>query len=85
MYMEAITPQKRFGCSWSRSGPGRMPWIIKATKIMAIDAFPGMPNVNRGMKEEVEAALLAASGAATPSIAPLPNRSGCLERRFSTA
>ena len=37
------------------------------------------------MKAAWAAELLAASGAATPSIAPLPNRSGSLETRFSTA
>ena len=30
-------------------------------------------------------ALFAVSGPATPAIAPLPNSSGCLEKRFSTA
>ena len=58
---------------------------MKATKIMAIVEFPGTPKVSSGMNEEVEAALFADSGAATPSIAPLPNSSGCLETLFSTA
>ena len=37
------------------------------------------------MKEPVAAALFAASGAATPSMAPLPKRSGCLLTFFSMA
>ena len=37
------------------------------------------------MKDEVAAALLALSGAATPSMAPRPNRSGVFEMRFSVA
>jgi len=44
---------------------------------MAIEALLGMPRVSRGMKEELEAALLADSGPATPSMAPFPNSSGC--------
>ena len=37
------------------------------------------------MNDDVAAALLAVSGAATPSMAPRPNRSGVFETRFSTA
>ena len=44
-----------------------------------------MPSVSSGMNDDVAAALLAVSGAATPSMAPRPNRSGVLETRFSTA
>ena len=36
----------------------------------------GMPRVSSGMKDDVAAALFAVSGAATPSTAPWPNRSG---------
>ena len=78
-------PPEQVGLLWSSRGPGRMPWIISATKIMAMEAFPGMPRVSSGMKELLAAALLADSGAATPSMAPWPNRSGCFETRFSTA
>ena len=48
-------------------------------------ALAGMPSVSRGMNAPPAAALLAASGPATPSIAPAPNRSGCRDARFSTA
>jgi hypothetical protein len=37
------------------------------------------------MKAAWAAALFAASGAAMPSMAPLPKRSGCFEMRFSAA
>ena len=43
-----------------------------------------MPSVSIGMKEVCAPALLAASGAATPSIAPLPKRSGVLDSFFSS-
>ncbi len=33
----------------------------------------------------LDPALLADSGPATPSMAPFPNFSGCLEKRFSTS
>src|SRR6202030_4130249 len=45
----------------------------------------GRPSASMGTKAPVEAALLADSGPATPANAPLPNSSGCLERRRSTA
>ena len=44
-----------------------------------------MPSVSSGTSTPVAAALLAASGPATPSIAPLPNSSGCFESFFSVA
>jgi hypothetical protein len=47
-------------------------------------ALDGMPSVSIGMNEVCAAALLAASGAATPSTAPLPNWLGVLESFFSS-
>ena len=44
-----------------------------------------MPSVSSGTSTPVAAALFAASGPATPSIAPLPNSSGCLVSFFSVA
>ena len=78
IYMDATSPQKRAGFSVTSMGPGRTPWISSAAKIIAIDAFPGIPNVSSGMNEPVAALLFAASGAATPSMPPFPKRSGCL-------
>jgi hypothetical protein len=62
-----------------------MPRISNAPNNIAIDALAGIPMVSSGMNDDVAAALLAVSGAATPSTAPRPNRSGVLERRFSAA
>ena len=64
-------------------GPGAIPWMIIAPIIRAMTGLAGMPKVSMGMKEVCAAALLADSGAATPSIAPLPKRSGVLETFFS--
>ena len=65
------------------SGPGAIPCTIMAPIISAISAFGGIPKLNIGMKLACAAALFADSGAATPSIAPLPKRSGVLETFFS--
>ena len=85
MYMLPITPQKTSGCSVRRSGPGVTPWITRAPSSMAITTFDGMPRVKRGMKAPWAAALFADSGAATPSMTPVPNFSGSFETFFSTA
>ena len=53
--------------------------------MMAAVAEVGMPSVSSGTSVPVAAALLAASGPATPSIAPLPNSSGCFDSFFSIA
>src|SRR5262245_51397693 len=53
--------------------------MIMAPIISAITGFDGMPKVNIGMNDIWAPALLAASGPATPSITPLPNRAGCWE------
>ena len=60
-----------------------MPWMVIAPTISAITAFGGMPSVNSGMNEVCAAALLALSGAATPSIAPRPNFCGCFDSFYS--
>src|SRR6185436_5252548 len=52
---------------------------------MAAVAEVGIPKVNKGTRTPVAAALLAASGPATPSIAPLRNSSGCLVSFVSVA
>ena len=83
-HIEAIMPQNRSGALVITCGPGMMPWMVMAPTISAITALGGMPSVSSGMNEVCAAALLALSGAATPSMAPLPNFSGCLEIRFSS-
>ena len=84
IHIEAIMPQNRSGFLVMTSGPGWMPWMIMAPTIRAMTALDGMPSVSIGMNEVCEAALLAASGAATPSTAPLPKISGVLEIFFSS-
>ena len=85
MYMLAMMPQKSPGFCFIMSGPGWTPWIMNAPSSSAITTFGGTPRVRSGMNAPPVAALLAASGAATPSMAPLPKRSGCVESRFSSA
>ena len=46
---------------------------------MAVGGANGMPSTNSGMKADWQAALLADSGPATPSMAPWPNFSGWRE------
>src|ERR1700747_2810040 len=57
--------------------------MVIAPTISAITALGGMPSVSSGMNEVCAAALLALSGAATPSIAPRPNRCGSAGALFS--
>ena len=84
IHMLTIMPQNRPGFCSMTWGPGTMPWIIMPPIIIAITALEGMPSVSMGMNEVCAAALLAASGAATPSIMPVPNFSGVRESLFST-
>ena len=60
-------------------GPGTSPHMTMPPNSNAVVGEPGMPRVSIGSNDPVEAALFAVSGAATPSMAPLPNRSGVLE------
>jgi hypothetical protein len=51
--------------------------------MIAAVADVGIPSVSSGTSVPLNDALSAASGPATPSIAPLPNCSGCAVSRFS--
>src|SRR6478752_2956820 len=82
-HIEAIMPQNSSGCLVMTCGPGTMPWMVIAPTINAITALGGMPSVSSGMNDVCAAALLALSGAATPSMAPRPNREGSLAIFFS--
>src|SRR6185503_19850283 len=53
--------------------------------MMAAVAEVGRPRVSRGTRLPVLEALFAASGPATPSMAPRPNSSGCLASFCSVA
>src|SRR5579883_2966985 len=68
-YMLAISPQTKSGWFWNRSGPGWMPYMMKAPMRIAVDPDAGMPSARRCTKAPQLSALTAASGAATPSIA----------------
>ncbi|MNC92772.1 hypothetical protein D3C83_92640 [compost metagenome] len=59
--------------------------MMKAPSSSAITTLGGIPSVKSGMNAPPAAELLAASGPATPSIAPLPKRSGVFDTRFSSA
>ena len=78
-------PQNSAGCSTITDGPGWMPWMIIAPIISAITGLEGMPRVSIGMNDACAPALLADSGAATPSIAPLPKLAAFFETFFSSA
>ena len=62
-----------------------MPKLWIATRMIAAVAVVGRPSVRSGSSVPAAEALLAASGPATPSMAPLPNSSGCLDSFFSVA
>ena len=64
-------------------GPGVTPSTSRAPSNTAVEPEPGTPSVSRGTNEPLAAALLAASGAATPLMLPLPKVSPSLARRFS--
>ena len=83
-YMLATKPQKSSGCCVISIGPGEMPCTMIAASMTAVIGPVGMPSASIGTNAPVAAALLADSGPATPSIAPLPNRSGCFDMRRST-
>jgi len=59
--------------------------MTKAPSSNAVTALLGMPSESTGMMLPATAALLADSGPATPSMAPLPKPSGCADNRFSKA
>src|SRR5687768_18425673 len=50
--------------------------------MIAVVVLPGMPSASVGTMAPPTAALLAASGPATPSIAPLPNSVLLLDQRL---
>ena len=65
------------------SGPGCRPNCWKPASMIAAVAVVGRPRVSSGTSVPAAEALLAASGPATPSMAPWPNSSGCLAKAFS--
>ncbi len=79
----ATRPQTICGEVMKRSGPGWRPNCWNAASMIAAVAEVGRPSVRSGTSVPAADALLAASGPATPSIAPLPNSSGYFVRFFS--
>ncbi len=78
-YMLATTPQNTSGRWVMRSGPGWMPVMISAPSRIAVAGEKGIPSDSSGTMAPAVAPLLAASGPATPSMAPCPKRSGVFE------
>ena len=70
-YMEIITDQNISGRSSISEGPGETLSATNAPNNIAVVPEPGMPSVKSGTKEPVQAALLDASGAASPRTLPL--------------
>ena len=83
--MLATTPQNTSGRWLISRGPGWMPVITSAPSRMAVAGENGIPRESSGTIAPAVAPLLAASGPATPSIAPWPKRSGVFEIRRSSA
>jgi hypothetical protein len=84
MYMLAMTAQTSSAFLSNISGPGRRPNIMRAPRITAVVPEPGTPSESIGTMAPAAAALFDASGPATPSIAPRPNRDGSRASFFST-
>ncbi len=80
---EAIRPQTTSGCSWNSSGPGWMLSASSSASSTAVVPEPGTPSDSIGTSAPPAAALLPASGAATPRGSPWPKLSSLLESRFS--
>jgi len=68
----------------NNSCPGITPCINNPPSNTAAVTLPGIPNVNRGINDPPVTALFAHSGAATPSIIPVPYLSDCLEKRLDS-
>ncbi len=64
-------------------GPTCIPCRVKAPINTAVVLSPGIPRDNSGIKAPPVRPLLADSEAITPSGAPVPIFSGCLEKFFS--
>ena len=79
----AIRPQTSGALLAKSSGPGCSPNCWKPASMIAAVAVVGRPRVSSGTSVPAAEALLAASGPATPSMAPWPNSSGCLASAFS--
>ena len=86
MYIEAITPQNRLGCSDQQQRPRLNPVDHQGHEDHGDRRIAGDPQ--RQQRDEGglrRRRCWPTPGPRTPSMAPLPNSSGCLEIFFSTA
>ncbi len=72
MKSAAISPQTTSGFCWNRSGPGVMLSASSMASSTAVVPEPGTPRASIGTSAPPAAALLPASGAATPRGSPVP-------------
>ena len=72
MSSAAISPHTTSGRSLNRSGPGVMLSVSSNARSTAVVPEPGTPRVSIGTSAPPAAALLPASGAATPRGLPVP-------------
>ena len=79
----ASSVQTRSGWSVIRVGPGTMPYDVSAASRIEAVAVTGRPSASSGTNIPAALALLAASGPATPSMAPWPNSSASPRRPAS--
>jgi hypothetical protein len=80
---DAISPHTSSDSRSNSSGPGWMPYCWNAASITAAVAVVGRPSVSIVTSVPDADADAVDSGPATPSMAPLPNSSRCLDSRFS--
>ena len=85
MNSEAMRPHTTSGEVTNSSGPGCRLYCWKPASMIAAVAVVGIPSVRSGTSVPAAEALLAASGPATPSMAPVPNSSGWGLSFFSVA
>ncbi len=79
----AIKPQTTSGLFENNNGPGVMLSDINTASNTAVVPEPGTPSANIGTNAPPAAALLPASGAATPLGSPVPNVFSLSTSRFS--
>ena len=66
------------------SGPGTRPLLISTPRRIAAPPEPGMPSESEGTSVPATRALFEHSGAATPSMMPVPNSSERFDHRLSS-
>ena len=72
---EKVRSSLPLGGGTSMSGPGTMPWMMKAPNRIAMTTLAGTPNAMVVIKLPPSVELFAAPGPRTPRTSPLPKRS----------